>query len=147
MPTNVVNIRELEQIENFEGMNAWAIGLDRQRDFTVSTLSDPVRIVIDIANAPRRRRLRADDGRSGRLAAADRGRSAPCDALTGRRRGQSAVTKSRRRVRIPKTPRKWCTIGPIERANTAVPRPTVPPSAQPVASTVISMPVRTSRSE
>jgi hypothetical protein len=52
VPTNVVNIRELEQIENFEGMNAWAIGLDRQRDFTVSTLTDPVRIVIDIANAP-----------------------------------------------------------------------------------------------
>jgi hypothetical protein len=52
VPTNVVNIRELEQIENFEGQNAWAIGLDRQRDFTVSTLSDPVRIVIDIALDP-----------------------------------------------------------------------------------------------
>jgi hypothetical protein len=49
VPTNVVNVRELEQIENFEGQTAWAIGLDRQRDFTVSTLSDPVRIVIDIA--------------------------------------------------------------------------------------------------
>jgi hypothetical protein len=52
VPTNVVNIRELEQIENFEGQTAWAIGLDQQRDFTVSTLNDPVRIVIDIANAP-----------------------------------------------------------------------------------------------
>jgi hypothetical protein len=49
VPTNVVNIRELEQIENFEGMTAWAIGLDRQRDFTVSTLGDPARIVVDIA--------------------------------------------------------------------------------------------------
>jgi hypothetical protein len=49
VPTNVVNILELQQIENFEGQNAWAIGLDQQRDFAVSTLSDPFRIVIDIA--------------------------------------------------------------------------------------------------
>jgi hypothetical protein len=52
VPTNVANILELQQIENFEGMNAWAIGLDRQRDFTVTTLTDPVRIVIDIAVDP-----------------------------------------------------------------------------------------------
>jgi hypothetical protein len=52
VPTNVVTILELQQIENFEGQNAWAIGLDRQRDFTVSTLADPVRIVIDIALEP-----------------------------------------------------------------------------------------------
>jgi hypothetical protein len=49
VPTNVGNIEELQQIENFEGQTAWAIGLDRQRDFTVSTLADPFRIVIDIA--------------------------------------------------------------------------------------------------
>ncbi len=52
VPTNVVNIKELQQIENFEGQNAWAIGLDRQRDFTVSTLTEPFRIVIDIALDP-----------------------------------------------------------------------------------------------
>ena len=52
VPTNVVNIKELQQIENFEGQNAWAIGLDRQRDFTVSTLAEPFRIVIDIALDP-----------------------------------------------------------------------------------------------
>ena len=52
VPTNVVNIHELQQIENFEGQTAWAIGLDRQRDFTVSTLADPFRIVIDIALDP-----------------------------------------------------------------------------------------------
>ena len=52
VPTNVVNIKELQQIENFEGQNAWAIGLDMQRDFTVSTLSEPFRIVIDIALDP-----------------------------------------------------------------------------------------------
>src|SRR4029450_6822473 len=34
-PTNVSHIREVRQIENFEGMTAWAIGLDRERDFEV----------------------------------------------------------------------------------------------------------------
>ncbi len=48
-PTNVSNILQLRQIENFEGQAAWAIGLDRERPFHVSTLVDPVRIVIDIA--------------------------------------------------------------------------------------------------
>lgn len=38
-----------DRIENFEGMSSWAIGLDRERDFTVSTLESPARIVIDIA--------------------------------------------------------------------------------------------------
>jgi hypothetical protein len=49
VPTNVVSILELEQLENFEGMSQWAIGLDRQRPFEVFTLSEPVRIVVDIA--------------------------------------------------------------------------------------------------
>jgi hypothetical protein len=48
VPDNVTNIRQLVMLENFEGQTAWAIGLDSQRPFTVSTLSDPVRIVIDI---------------------------------------------------------------------------------------------------
>ncbi|MEI5583533.1 MULTISPECIES: AMIN-like domain-containing (lipo)protein [unclassified Agromyces] len=48
VPTNVETILELEQIENFEGMTAWAIGLDRERDFTVAALEDPTRIVVDI---------------------------------------------------------------------------------------------------
>ena len=48
-PTNVSDILQLRQIENFEGQAAWAIGLDRERPFHVSTLIDPVRIVIDIA--------------------------------------------------------------------------------------------------
>jgi hypothetical protein len=47
-PTNVSNIAELRQIENFEGMHQWAIGLDRERGFAVMTLTEPVRIVIDI---------------------------------------------------------------------------------------------------
>ena len=48
VPTNVTAIRELDQIENFEGQSVWAIGLDQQRGFAVSTLTDPIRIVIDI---------------------------------------------------------------------------------------------------
>lgn len=47
-PANVDNVAELRLIENFEGQHAWAIGLDSQRGFAVSTLGDPVRIVIDI---------------------------------------------------------------------------------------------------
>lgn len=49
VPDNVSNIVELEQLENFEGMSSWAIGLDAERPFAVSTLSDPPRLVIDIA--------------------------------------------------------------------------------------------------
>jgi hypothetical protein len=48
-PTNVSHIRQVRQIENFEGMSAWAIGLDRERDFEVSYLDAPARIVVDIA--------------------------------------------------------------------------------------------------
>ena len=52
VPGNVTNILELELIENFEGQSAWAIGLDEQRGFVVTTLTDPVRIVIDIELDP-----------------------------------------------------------------------------------------------
>jgi hypothetical protein len=48
-PTNVSSIRQLRQIENFEGMTAWAIGLDTERDFDVTFLDSPARIVVDIA--------------------------------------------------------------------------------------------------
>jgi hypothetical protein len=48
-PPNVSHIREVRQIENFEGMTAWAIGLDRERDFEVDFLESPARIVVDIA--------------------------------------------------------------------------------------------------
>ena len=49
-PTNVTRIRELRQIENFEGMTAWAVGLDSERGFTVDFLDSPARIVVDIAS-------------------------------------------------------------------------------------------------
>jgi hypothetical protein len=49
LPSNVETILELEQLENLEGMTAWAIGLDRERPFTVRWLENPSRLVIDIA--------------------------------------------------------------------------------------------------
>ena len=48
-PTNVEHIEQVRQIENFEGLSAWAIGLDQARDFEVSYLDSPARIVVDIA--------------------------------------------------------------------------------------------------
>lgn len=48
-PDNVETILELEQIENFEGMTSWAIGVDRERPFTVETLENPSRLVVDIS--------------------------------------------------------------------------------------------------
>ncbi|WP_170245524.1 AMIN-like domain-containing (lipo)protein [Microbacterium saccharophilum] len=48
-PLNVETILELEQLENFEGMTAWAIGLDRERPFTVQWLENPARLVVDVA--------------------------------------------------------------------------------------------------
>ena len=50
VPINVERIAEVRQIENFEGMTAWAIGVDRERDFTVDFLEGPPRIVVDIAS-------------------------------------------------------------------------------------------------
>lgn len=50
LPTNVELVEELRLIENFEGMHQWAIGLDRVRPFSVTTLDAPPRIVIDIAS-------------------------------------------------------------------------------------------------
>jgi hypothetical protein len=49
VPANVSHIRELRQIENFEGMTAWAIGVDSERDFEVTLLDAPARLVVDIA--------------------------------------------------------------------------------------------------
>jgi hypothetical protein len=51
VPSNVGRIVELRQIENFEGMSAWAVGLDVERPFTAYFLESPARIVVDIASA------------------------------------------------------------------------------------------------
>ena len=50
-PTNVEHILQVRQVENFEGMSAWAVGLDTARDFEVTFLESPARIVVDIATA------------------------------------------------------------------------------------------------
>jgi hypothetical protein len=48
-PTNVTHIKELVELGNFEGVTNWAIGVDQQRPFHVSTLDGPPRLVVDIA--------------------------------------------------------------------------------------------------
>ena len=48
-PTNVGHILQVRQVENFEGMSAWAIGLDTERDFEVTFLESPARVVVDIS--------------------------------------------------------------------------------------------------
>ena len=50
VPSNVSHIVEVRQIENFEGMTAWAIGLDSEREFSAYFLESPARIVVDIAS-------------------------------------------------------------------------------------------------
>lgn len=49
VPANVEKIEEVTLIDNFEGVMIWGIGLDKERAFEVFTLSDPFRLVIDIA--------------------------------------------------------------------------------------------------
>lgn len=44
------SIEQAIQICDFEGVVAWAIGVDDNRPFTVSTLSNPPRVVIDVAH-------------------------------------------------------------------------------------------------
>ncbi len=47
-PTNVTTIEEIRLIDNSEGVQVWAVGLDRERDLRVTTLDDPQRLVIDV---------------------------------------------------------------------------------------------------
>jgi hypothetical protein len=47
-PTNVDAIEEIRLIDNWEGVQVWAVGLDRERDLRVDVLADPVRLVIDL---------------------------------------------------------------------------------------------------
>ncbi len=48
-PDNVDAIQELYLTYNFEGQLTWAVGLDVQRRFQVTTLTDELLIVVDIA--------------------------------------------------------------------------------------------------
>ncbi len=49
VPTNVSSILEYRLNEDFEGQSAWALGLDRTRPFTVTRLTAPPRLVVDVA--------------------------------------------------------------------------------------------------
>ncbi len=50
-PTDVAHIKELVMLGNYESVTTWAIGVDQQRSFEVTTLDDPPRLVIDIASS------------------------------------------------------------------------------------------------
>ena len=47
-PTNVTHVLELRQIDNWEGQNTWAVGIDTERPFRVFTLASPTRLVVDV---------------------------------------------------------------------------------------------------
>jgi hypothetical protein len=49
-PTNVVNIKQVKLLDNFESVMIWGIGLDKERPFRVFVLHGPDRLVVDIAN-------------------------------------------------------------------------------------------------
>jgi hypothetical protein len=51
LPEGLTAIEELYLIDNFEGMHTWAVGLDQERPFSVFTLTEPPRIVIDVSTA------------------------------------------------------------------------------------------------
>jgi hypothetical protein len=48
VPTNTSVILEYRLIEDFEGQSTWALGLDARRNFKVSVLNGPPRLVVDI---------------------------------------------------------------------------------------------------
>ena len=47
--TGLGHVVEVVNSEDFEGVLTWVVGLDSQRSFTVSTLSSPPRVVIDLS--------------------------------------------------------------------------------------------------
>ncbi len=47
--TGLSHVVEVVNSEDFEGVLTWVVGLDSQRSFTVSTLSSPPRVVIDLS--------------------------------------------------------------------------------------------------
>jgi hypothetical protein len=50
-PTNVSHIEELVMLGDCESVTTWAIGVDQQRPFAVTTLASPPRLVLDIATS------------------------------------------------------------------------------------------------
>ncbi len=48
-PGSTASVAEVTEVEDFEAVLTWAIGLDREPAVAVSTLSSPTRLVIDVA--------------------------------------------------------------------------------------------------
>ncbi len=48
---NTAVVREAVLTGDFEAVMSWALGIDGQRPFTVTTLSSPPRLVIDVATS------------------------------------------------------------------------------------------------
>ena len=46
--TTTTHLREIRQIENFEAVSVWAIGIDQARPVRVTRLDSPARLVVDI---------------------------------------------------------------------------------------------------
>ena len=51
-PPGMSMIEEYRLIEDFEGQSTWALGLDRKRNFEVTQLPNPPRLVVDIHRTP-----------------------------------------------------------------------------------------------
>jgi hypothetical protein len=47
-PAGTQAVKEVAQIEDFEGVLSWVIGVEGERPFRVSTLTSPARLVIDV---------------------------------------------------------------------------------------------------
>ena len=47
-PGDTTYAREAVRAGDFEAILTWVVGLDEVRDFTVSTLADPTRVVVDV---------------------------------------------------------------------------------------------------
>ena len=47
-PSDTARVREVVRTGDFEALLTWVVGLDEERPFTVTTLQDPTRVVVDI---------------------------------------------------------------------------------------------------
>jgi hypothetical protein len=47
-PSDTTQVREVVRTGDFEALLTWVVGLDEERPFTVTTLEDPTRVVVDI---------------------------------------------------------------------------------------------------
>jgi hypothetical protein len=43
------SIQQVHKAGDFEGVNLWVIGLDKERPFSVTTEGSPTRVIVDVA--------------------------------------------------------------------------------------------------